>query len=461
MRTKKVSSKKSTKSKSSKSSKSKTTTKAGSVIVKPRGSKDSALSITPSANSFDAFFNIITNDKSAISYSPAELVRLNTGYVSVCNNKNSATIANVPVKLYYNMPSSSIKSTQHKKVSYLEFKNLKSTLSSPIAKQLQTESDIVEIVEHPVLDLLSVINNSMNYVDFVSFIQIYLGLIGNAYVKINFDSTTGLPSSLDPLLAEYVTPIADNAKHGKISGYKYTAGKKTRTYAAKEIIHFLNYSAGSRLIGVGELEQCINAVTRYNTYDAFETAINKNYGRPDYLISYRNKINKKDLDEIYKQITKRLGGSNKGSAIVTSGEIDVKNLGFAPKEMSWLQGRKSCIQEICNSFGLPESFVALNSSNLASALTASNEYARYLVFPKAAKMLAKLNEKLLPFYKTDGLFLWYDSLIRPDAVTNSQMIVEQFNSGLIDRNEARQELGYDPSPLQAAQSGEGTAQEDE
>ena len=454
-------SQKSKSSKKASKNSTKTTTKAGRVAVKPRGSKDSALSITPSANSFDAFFNIITNDKSAISYSPAELVRLNTGYVSICCGKNANTLANIPVKLYYNSPSSSIKSTQHKKVSLSQFNYIKSSCTHKAVAQLETENDIVEIVEHPILDLLSVINNQQNYVDFVSFIQQYLGLIGNAYVKINFDSNSGLPKSLDPLLSEYTTIIADDPKHGKISGYKYTAGKKPKTFSPKEIIHFCNYSPGSRLIGVGELEQCINAVTRYNYYDEFESCINRNYGVPDWLMFYKNKVNKKDLDEIHKQIMKRLGGTNKGSPIVASGDIEVKNLGFSPKDMSWVNGRKSCIQEVANSFQVPESMLFLNSSNLASALTASTEYHRHCIFPKMSKFVAKLNETLIPLYKADGLFLWYSDFIRPDMISNSAIVVEQFNAGLIDRNEARVQLGYSPSPIQSAQQGEGRVDEDE
>lgn len=451
-------SQKSKSSKKASKNSTKTTTKAGRVAVKPRGGS-SNIPVSYSGD-VSSIISLITGDKLQITYSPADLVKLNKGYVAICNNKNSATIANVPVKLYYNSPASSIKSTQHKRVSNSQFNHIKNTCTNKAVAQLETQNDIVEIVEHPILDLLSVINNQMNYVDFVSFIQQYLGLIGNGYVKINLDSNTNLPKSLDPLLSEYVTPVADNAIHGKISGYKYTAGSKPRTFSAKEIIHFINYTPGSRLIGVGELEQCINAVTRYNYYDEFESCINRNYGRPDYLISYKNKISKKDLDEVYKQLYKRLGGSEKGKPVVTSGDLDVKELGFAPKDMSWMQGRKSSVLEIANSFGVPESMIALNSSNLASALTATNEYFRHSIFPKMSQFIAKLNEVLVPMYAQPGLFLWYDGFIKPDAVTNSTMVVEQFNAGLIDREEARQQLGLDPDPIQSSQEGSGRVEDE-
>jgi phage portal protein BeeE len=156
-----------------------------------------------------------------------------------------------------------------------------------------------------------------------------------------------------------------------------------------------------------------------------------------------------------------LGGIEKGKPIVTSGDLDVKELGFAPKDMSWMHGRKSSILEIANSFGVPESMIALNSSNLASALTATNEYFRHSIFPKMSKFIAKLNEVLVPMYGQPGLFLWYDGFIKPDAVTNSSMVVEQFNAGLIDRREARQFLGLDPDPIQSSQEGSGRVEEDE
>lgn len=433
----------------------KITEKAGNVIIKPkRGS--TSLEITPNPNSF---YNLITGELPDISKRPKDLIALNTGYVAISNNKNASTIANVPVKLYFNQSSSSIKSTAHKAVSDFDFKHIKKSFNSPVIKQMENASDIVEIVEHPLLDLLSVINNSMNYVDFVSMEQEYLGLIGNAYTLVKYNKDSGLPSSLYPLLSENVVVVADNGGLGKVVSYKYANGKKTKEYKAQDVIHFLNYSPGSNLLGKGELEQVLSPVARYNYYDAFESYVNANYGRADFIIAYQNKMSKKDLDEAYRQWKKRLGGKNIGSPVVSAGNFEIKNTGLSPKDMQWTTGRRAAILEIINAYGIPESMVKLNSSNLASAMVATNQYYLFTVFPKLAKFLAKLNETLVPMYNQSGLFLWYDSRIPTNAVAQSQMILAQLAAQVITVEEARQQLGYDPNEIQSAQEGSGRVKE--
>lgn len=428
----------------------KITEKAGNVVVKPkRGS--TSLDITPNPNSF---YNLITGELPDISTRPQDLIKLNTGYVSVCLNKNAQTISNIPIKLYFNQSSSSIKSTAHKSVSELDFEYLKRTVNTPIVKALETSSDVIEIVEHPILDLLSKVNPTMSYIDLVMMTQKYLGILGNAYVRIEFDKETGLPSALYPLLAEYVTPIATGSKTGRITDYKYTAGKKPKTFKAKEIIHFINVTPGSTLLGVGELEQVLSPVNRYNYYNSFETYINANYGRADFIIAYNNKMSKKDLDESFRQWKKRLGGANKGNPIVSAGNFEIKNTGLPPKDMSWIKGRENCILEISNIFGIPESLLKLNSSNLASANTSTFQYYTFTCFPKLAQYLSTLNDKLLTAYSQQGMFLWYDSRIPTDRVSNSAMVVEQLAAGIISREEARSQLGY-TQEMQDTQEGSG------
>jgi len=452
------------KSRTTKATKAKTT-KAGNLAVKPkRGTSGSTLPITPAPWSDLSTYSIMTGEKPYTVSAPKDLVKLGaTGYVSIANNKNASTISNVPVKLYFNQSSSSIKSTAHKSVSSFDFNHIKKSFNSPIVKQMENSSDIVEIVEHPLLDLLSIINNAMNYVDFVSLEQLYLGLIGNAYCRIEFNKDNGLPSSLHPLVSEDVTPVADNGGLGKIVEYKYVTGNKKKIFKAKDIIHFINYSPAGcskgNLMGVGELESVVDPQTRYNFYNAAESYFNKNLNRPDTVWVQKNKVSQKDLNEFYKQLYKRIGGSNMGKPIVTNGDIDLHVLSMPPKEMQWVQGRRSAVLEIINAFGIPGAMVKLNSSNLASAMVATSQYYRFTVFPKLAKFVAKLNETLVPKYAQPGLFLWYDSRVPVDAVSNSTMVLAQLDAGVISVEEARQELGYDPDPLQSAQEGSGRVKE--
>ena len=359
--------------------------------------------------------NIISNEPyNKDKYSAQELIKLNKNWIYICNFKNASTCASVPLKLYYNSNGKSIEKTPHRKIDKKTFNILRKELNK---KTLELD-DIVEIIEHPVLDLLYKINDSMNYIDFVQLVQGYCGLIGNSYVRIEL--TNGVPSALYPLLSEYVSVICDKATR-QVTKYIYKVNNDTVTYQPDEILHFVNYCPGDITIGRGDLEACVDAAMRYNYYDAYENYLNRNNARPDFIINYKNNINEKDYKEVYRQFTKRFGSvKNAGKPIVTTGEMNIQNIGLAPRELQYSLGRAEAQKVICAVFGVPEALVELNSANLASSLSANNMYNKYTIYPKMTALVEKLNEKLLPMYDSN-LFLWFDKSFENSQIEQAEV----------------------------------------
>lgn len=395
------------------------------------------------------FVGHIQGDRSQRDYTAAELIELNTNYVSIALNRNTNTLATIPIHLYFNIPGNKkIESTGHKAITEKQFKHIKAKCNFKQLQDVAVSKNIVEITEHPVLDLLAKVNDGMNYVDFVEVIQNYLGLIGNSYVKIEKDED-GMPTELNPLRSENVVPVVDPTFYGHFESYKYELPrKKIIKYKPEEIIHFLNYVPGSNLIGRGELEICLSAQERYIYYDAFEKFLNRNFGRPDYIIAFKHQLKKKDMEEAYRQFNQRFQGvTNVGKPMITSGDLNVIPLGFSPKDMQNQFGRESSVLEIINAFGVPEALVKLNAANLASSLTAQNIFLKFTIFPKMAKFLEKLNEQLVPLYD-DNLFLWFEDELSSDPAVEDKGVLEAFAAGVITKEEAREKLGYDVDQIQ-------------
>lgn len=399
-------------------------------------------------------FQIIGGNAYTQDLSPANLIKMATGWVAICNNKNSSTCASIPLKLYYyNQTGQEPVITRFKR---LERKH-QNTISKGLRIELKQEEEIEEITEHPVLDLLSTINSSMNYQDFMEIVFEYLGVLGNSYVQII--EQNGKPVELIPLLSEYVTPFATGKNQGKILYYMYKPDEKGVKLSPEQVIHFAQYAPGNTLIGRGDLENCINAQERYLYYDAFEKYLGVNNSRPDFAVVYKNKINEKDLKEMYRQWNKRFGGvRNSGNAMVATGELDIKNLGFAPRDLQYQVGREWARQEICAAFGIPKSLVTTDDVNLANSVAGLNQYLKLTIYPKMVKFCEKLNEQLLPKYD-QNLYVWFEANDVVDPKEKTTSTIQAYQAGILDRNEARESLGYEATEEEGENDNGSSSQE--
>ena len=393
-------------------------------------------------------WQFIYGQSSTKYYTPKQLLTYNTGWVYTCNNKNAQTLATIPLKLYYKKNGKEIKATPHKNISTQQKKFLKETVRKDVGE------DVVEITEHPLMELLEHPNERMNWTDFVYQIQTYCGLIGNSYVYVERDKE-GKPIHLYPLLAENVSVICkDNGwGYGEITQYKYTntLNNQGRTedritmFNAEDIIHFLNPAPGNTLYGKGELEACLSAAERDFYYDQVENSLNKNNARPDFLISYKGGIKESEIKEVQRMWYKKYGTPlNAGKPLVAGGDIDVKQLGFSPRDMQYEKGREECRRIICATYGVPNSLVDINSANLASSKMGQDYYIMNCIKPKLIRFLEKLNEQLVELYD-ENLFLWFDGdlLISSDPKETAEIDKIYLDQGIYGAQFVRGRLGIE------------------
>ena len=393
---------------------------------------------------YDNLFKLIHGNLENQTYSAQELLKLNNGWVYACNNKNAMTVATIPLHLYYNNKSQkNIKWTKHHKLAKKELSNLRYSINDITIKQSE---EIVEIEQHPFLDLLKNINSDQNYCDFTYLIESYLGLIGNSYILVVQEKGT-TPNELKLLQSENVAIMVDET--GKITGYKETRRingvEKALTYKPEEIIHVKNAVPGSPYYGKGELESCLMPVQRYNYYDLAEAYTNKNYSRPDFIVSYKGRYTEKELKDAQKQWYKQFGNpKNSGKPLITS-ELDVHDIGFSPREMMFKDGREWCKKEIAAVFGVPEPLLTAQETNYAASKSSINHYMSFTIVPKVRLLCEKYNEQLLPKYDS-GLFVWYSDsdFMQPNEMTYPDVLAAQ-TQGILTINEARDAMGFEPS----------------
>lgn len=374
--------------------------------------------LTKSANieSNNLPYALITNPQSELKeYLPKELIQYNLHWVYICNNKNANTCASIPLKLYY------------------ENKTGKKVVNN--SQPVKGKVDVVEILEHPILDIIKNVNPTMNYTDLASLTFSYLGLLGNSFWYIEKNGKNVV--AIHPWKSEDVT-IKMNDINGEITSYKY----HEKTYSPDDVIQFSNYNPGSLVQGKGELEAVINAVKRYCYYDLAEQSLNKNNSRPDFIVSYKSRLSENERSDVEKIWFKKFNRKGLGKPLITS-ECDVKPIGLSPKDMEYRVGREAAIKEILAGFGVPEALVFLNSANLASATSATSHYYKYTIFPKMARFVEKLNEKLMPLYD-DNLYLDFERNIEADATEQAGIYKTYVDAGIMTVNEVRDALQLPP-----------------
>lgn len=398
-------------------------------------------------------FQLLLGDSSVKTYTPKELLQYNFGWVYTCNNRNATTLSTIPFKLYYKSNGAPLKWYKHKKLDKKSIQLLEKDCKKSLA-------NIIEIEEHPAIKLLLNPNPRMNYTDMSGLVQSYLGLIGNAYIYIE-RGKDGSPKALYPLLSENVTAIVEpNAiGYGEVKSYKYTFDNvnKTRTETtipAKDIIHFINYQPGNTLYGRGELEAGIACAEREYYYDQVENYLNKNNARPDFLVSYKAGMTENQQKEIQRMWYKKYGSAqNAGKPMITTGDVDVKQLGFSPRDMQFQMGRTELRREICAIYGVPESLVVINDANRASAESGMDFYKQITILPKLQKYFEKINEQLVREYDED-LFVWYDAnmITSQDEMVAAQIDDLYLKNGVYGVTFVRDRLGIESDQSDAVRA---------
>ena len=202
-----------------------------------------------------------------------------------------------------------------------------------------------------------------------------------------------------------------------------------------------------------------------------------NMGRPDALLSPDEPISQHEAERLAKDFFQRFRGQGNGGILVADGPMKLNPLNFPPRDLAEFQLFQSIRFAVSNSFGIPPDIWELGQANRSSAEAVLFALATHAIKPRIARIVEKLNERLIPFYGSDRLFFEADSPIPEDKqflLAERQMLL---NTGTILRDEARTLYGFDsaewakqplsppgalpPAALEAEQEGQPSEPEPE
>lgn len=356
------------------------------------------------------------------------------GWVYVAASKNSVSVASTPVRLYVAKDSTRpIKSHQTKRITKETENYLLKNPGIVNLKQVKKATEIEEVLDHPLLDLFRNVNSFMNPFYLFELTELYQELCGNAYWYI-VNNKLGIPGEIWPVPPQFMKIIPD--KNNFIKEYMFAKGMEEEAFHEEKIIHFKFASPDSLYYGKGPLAAAVAPYNISQNINRYENAVFQNMGRLEGAFETEQDLSQYEFDRLKEEIKQTFRGvKNTGKSPLLEKGVKYKNYGLAPRDLSFMQGRKAVKEEIVNIFGQSLGLYDKDATR-ANAQVASMTFMRDTIRPRLIRMEQKLNEKLLPRYD-EKLFVAFDDPVPVDRELRLKEIETHLKSGYGSINEER------------------------
>jgi HK97 family phage portal protein len=364
------------------------------------------------------------------------------GWSWTCIDRNAKACAQVPLRLYTTKKTSASKSLKTTPVE----RHKHAFLHTKLAERVSTADQLEEVTDHEILDLLRSVNPNDNAFDLKELTVKYLEAIGVDYWYLQ-RGVGGTILNIWPLQSQYVTiKLTKNEK--RIASYEYRVNKHTSNFNPKDIIHFKYTSMTCPLKGDSPTKAGEQSIDLNEAMNQYEIANFKNGGNPSMVMeipvdSTLGDTERKRIQASYRSGTG--GVKNTGKLFVASGGAKVHEYGHKPKDMGFVQGRKTTLEETCGVYGVPLTFVVpteISRDNLRSSIKL---WMQFTINPKLTMIEQKLNEQFTPNWGED-LFLLFDDAIPVDGEQRLKEIETLIRNKYSSVNEERAKDGVDPAP---------------
>lgn len=238
--------------------------------------------------------------------------------------------------------------------------------------------------------------------------------------------------------------------------YEYDTGVTALQFPVSDIVHFrdgLDPMATYR--GLAKLPALGDDILTDNEASAFMYRVLRNMGVVPYAVSPEGAdvmVGPVQAEELKRRLSDH-SGRNRGKFLVPNFPLKFTKLALTPEEMALDKVRRWPQDKVCSVVGINPMVLGLPSesrtfSNFAEAREAAMEE---YVLPTQRLLCDEINNQLLPDFTNDRSFgLRFDlsqiRVLQEDRNAAEARVRENWKAGLIDRAEARAELGKPERP---------------
>lgn len=382
----------------------------------------------------------------------SELVKRYGRWVHRCVDINAGTAASVEPRLFsIGKPELVMKSQQLRpkavdaRTKAFFCGRLELTPGSVATKHIQgMTDDMVEITDHPILDILNDVNPweegySFRYSQYAD-LQIF-----GRYMTLLVGPNGQPPVDLVRLLPHKVKIIRDPVEF--VSGYIYGSGPDKQTFSPDEVLWHKLYDPADPWGGVGPVQAWLRAIDADFAIEAFQEWLYTRGGTPDFVISHKAPMNRVQKNEMLSEWRRMFGDLRRRIANLmffqaTDSNDSINRLSETNRELQFTDSKKDARDELISAFGVSKAMITSDDVNRANAREASPTHMRYTIWPMIRRNEDVYNQRLLPKW-SDNLVLIHENPIHEDRQIRIQERRSLLDSGGTI-NEAREEDGLEP-----------------
>lgn len=392
------------------------------------------------------------NEPEPRPFSPQVAMAFWSSWVYAASMINAKAVAALPLRLYVREGSAPLWRTRglpRARKDYLTGRHVAQPSRSVRQKAAEWGDEWEEIAEaHPVLELLSRGTPNDVGINLMTLIGVYLQMTGNAYLH-PIIGPMDVPSELWHMPPQWTWVIPATPDQGRlVDSYMFGRNRaEWNRFEPDEVIHLKAPNPRNLYYGAGWIETGWNVVQQNEAGHEMDLASLRNHSRPDYLVVMKPHggatPGQAAIERFGQQVGEKLRGRGKaGQFLSISGDVDVKPLAWPPKD---LKGREEIVEEIAAVSGVPVSMLRANDPNLASARAGYAMWRENTVQYWATLIEEHFNELLLPLFGLDqgDAVLAFDSPVIADEEAELRRVQTLYTAGIIDRDEARTEIGYE------------------
>ena len=307
----------------------------------------------------------------------------------------------------------------------------------------------VRVPKHPLLDLVAKPNSYMTQSEFFEAYQIYMELVGEAFIYASRGEQTGKPKQLYLLRPDKMKVVVDN--EGEVTGYALRKSNGVEVpFEINEIVHVKDFNPLNPYRGLSAVEAAILYIDTETATSEFQNTFLRNQATPSGVLSLNSPNMTPEAFQKIKEDWKEkyAGQSNAGKTLILRAEdASFVKLGLSIADIN-LEGITNLNEDkILKIFRVPEAMLGVtDSSGLGRANIEAIEYifAKRTIEPKLGKLDDAMQSALEKWFpgQSGGIVVDHESSIPEDK----EFKLKQYDLGVdrwITRNQIRTDEGQE------------------
>lgn len=257
--------------------------------------------------------------------------------------------------------------------------------------------DAVE--NHPILDLLKQPNDMFAGYQFWALYQHYFDYIGEVYIVIEMGEREIFePKYIGGLHLPLPTKMKTHWNENGIAGYTYQTGTQNIPYSPTQVIRVINPDLKDPRKGRSLITSGTQAIQTEVQIGAYHSRVLENGGKVEGVFKFKTpRLQRAQLAQLKGDYQKEYADARKsGMPLFLGGDSDYIRTGLSPDELSFLEAKKTTLDDIVIMTGTPKSLLgSVDDVQYSNAESSHRIFLRETVNPLLRNLASALDKVLV------------------------------------------------------------------